>query len=136
MLLPGRDQANGGQDALGEAALLDAGRPQSQRLARLAAEGHADNPTVANFAEANFNTGVQVYDTTRSVPDIQVGEPFGADHVIAVTGRRPLTRLMAALKASNAQLATTDVVNALATEKTAEGQTVKIGLRGIYTARS
>jgi hypothetical protein len=97
---------------------------------------HTDNPTVANFTGANFNTGVQVYDTTRSVPDIHVGEPFGADHVIAVAGRRPLTRLMAALKASNAQLATTDVVNALATEKTAEGQTVKIGLRGIYTARA
>jgi caspase domain-containing protein len=95
---------------------------------------HAANPTRADFKSPHFNTGRQVSGTERSIMDVDVGEPFGADHVIAVAGARPLTRLMAALVAAERQYDIPGVLTGLASEGAT--QTLKIGLRGIYTWRS
>ena len=97
---------------------------------------HASNPRREDFTRPHFNTGVTVFGAERSLPDVHVGEPFGADHIVAVSGRRGLSRLMPVLKAANNQLGTADLITALVNESQAQGQTLKIGLRGIYTWRS
>ena len=78
---------------------------------------HASDPQRADFKRPHFTTGTPVYSSERSLPDVQVGEPFGADHVIAVAGARPLSRLMAALVASHRQPEIPAVMAALASER-------------------
>ena len=94
---------------------------------------HESNPHRADFNRPHFTTGTPVYSSERSLPNVHVGEPFGADHVIAVAGARPLNRFMAALVAANRQHEIPSVMTALASER--EAQPLKIGLRGIFTWR-
>jgi hypothetical protein len=95
---------------------------------------HASDPHRADFKRPNFATGTPVFASERSLPDVHVGEPFGADHIIAIAGARPLTRLLPALVAAHRQPEIPAVMAALASER--EAQPLKIGLRGIYTWRS
>jgi hypothetical protein len=95
---------------------------------------HASNPQRADFKRPHFSTGVPIFGSEKSLPDVHVGEPFGADHVIAIAGRQPLRGLMGALRAAHNQHDTSRVMTALVGES--EAQPLKIGLRGIYTWRS
>jgi hypothetical protein len=92
------------------------------------------NPRSAHFKRSHFNTGVPVHGREWPVIRVRVEEPFGADHIIAVGGGRPLSLLMPALQAAHEQHDIPNVMAALASESRA--QTLKIGLRGIYTWRS
>jgi hypothetical protein len=94
---------------------------------------HASNPNRADFTRPHFNTGRPFSSSEVSLPDVHVGAPFGADHVIAVAGARPLNRLMPALVTAHRQHDIPGVMAALASER--EAQPLKIGLRGIYTWR-
>jgi caspase domain-containing protein len=80
------------------------------------------------------STGVR---KTRGVPipplEVKVGAPFGADHVVAVAGRLPLSRLMPALVKASNRLAAADVLAGLAAEL--QTQPLQAGFRGIYSAR-
>jgi Caspase domain len=73
----------------------------------------------------------------RSVPikplEVVVGAPFGADHVVAVAGPLPLSRLMPALVRAHDGLAAADILAGLVSEQ--QTQPLQAGFRGIYTAR-
>jgi hypothetical protein len=92
------------------------------------------NPTVADFRGPRFNTGQSSFGGEHTLPAIRVGEPFGADHAIAVAGARPLTRLMPALVAAHNRQDLQAVMAALASERAA--QPLKLGLRGVFTWRT
>jgi hypothetical protein len=64
---------------------------------------------------------------------VVVRPPFGADHVVAVAGALPLSRLVPALAQSNNELAAANVLTALASEL--QTQPLRAGFRGIYSAR-
>jgi hypothetical protein len=95
---------------------------------------HASNPKREDFNRPHFKTGRPSFGTEVSLPDVFVGEPFGADHVIAVAGAQPLRRLMPTLAAAHRQHDIPEVMTALASER--QAQPLKVGLRGIYTWRS
>jgi hypothetical protein len=63
--------------------------------------------------------------------EVEVRAPFGADHVVAVSGTRPLNRLMTVLAASNAENTTAGLVSALASELHA--QPLRAGMHGIFS---
>jgi hypothetical protein len=92
------------------------------------------NPRSKAFKRSHLDTGVPVHGRDWPVIEVLVGAPFGADHIIAVAGRRPLSVLMPTLLAAHEQHDVPGVMAALANEGRA--QTLKIGLRGIYTWRS
>ena len=54
---------------------------------------HEPNPHRADFKRPNFITGTPIHSSEKALPNVHVGEPFGADHVVAVAGARPLSRL-------------------------------------------
>jgi hypothetical protein len=95
---------------------------------------HASNPNRADFKRPFFTTGRPSSSAEVSLGEIFVGEPFGADHVVAVASARPLRQLMAALVAAHNQPDIAGVVTALAAERGA--QQIRVGLRGIYTWRT
>jgi hypothetical protein len=95
---------------------------------------HDSNPNRADYKRPHFNTGWPSSGGERSLPEVRVGEPFGADHVIAVAGAQPLTRLMAGLVAANERQDVQGVMAALASERAA--QPLKLGLRGVFTWRT
>jgi hypothetical protein len=95
---------------------------------------HVSNPGRPDFKRPHFTTGRPVYSTEVSLGDVFVGEPFGADHVVAIAGAQPLRQLMAALPGAHKQHEIPAVMTALARERST--QPLKIGLRGIYTWRS
>ena len=64
---------------------------------------------------------------------VEVRAPFGADHVIAVAGTRPLSRLMPFLAESNESLAAADLMAALTREL--QSQPLQAGVRGLYSVR-
>lgn len=74
---------------------------------------------------------------TEGVPikplEVRVGAPFGADHVVAVAGTLPLSRLMPALAKAHNKLAATDVLKGLLDEL--QTQPLRAGFRGIYSER-
>jgi secreted trypsin-like serine protease len=65
--------------------------------------------------------------------EVRVRAPYGAEHVVAVAGTRPLNRLMPALAEAHGKLAVAEVMAALASELKA--QPLQAGFRGIYSAR-
>ena len=65
--------------------------------------------------------------------EVEVGAPFGAEHVIAVAGALPLSRLMPALVQARNKLAAADVLAGLLSEL--QTQPLQAGFRGIYSAR-
>lgn len=65
--------------------------------------------------------------------EVEVGAPFGAEHVVAVAGALPLGRLMPALVQARNKLAAADVLAGLASEL--QTQPLQAGFRGIYSAR-
>jgi Caspase domain len=65
--------------------------------------------------------------------EVVVGAPFGADHVVAVSGALPLSRLMPALVQAHDKLAAADVLAGLVSEL--QTQPLQAGFRGIYSAR-
>jgi hypothetical protein len=77
---------------------------------------------------------------------VEVGPPFGADHVIVVTGRRRLNHLMpevvrahtqSAAAAANRARSPQTVSSVLAAlDREAAAQTLQAGFKGIYTTRS
>jgi hypothetical protein len=95
---------------------------------------HASNPRLADFKRPHFTTGRQSLSSEVSLGEVFVGEPFGADHVVAVAGAQPLRRLMAVLVAAHRKLDIPGVMTGLTAERNA--QQLKIGLRGIYTWRT
>lgn len=80
------------------------------------------------------STGVR---KTRGVPikpvEVVVGAPFGADHVVAVAGALPLSRLIPAIVRAHNKPAAADVLAGLASEL--ETQPLRAGFRGIYSER-
>jgi hypothetical protein len=89
-----------------------------------------------DFSHPNFGTG-----TPKDRRGVMVGPvrvkpegPFGAEHIIAVAGALPLSRLMPVLAKADNKLAVSDVIAGLARE--AEVQPLQVGFRGIYTARA
>jgi outer membrane protein OmpA-like peptidoglycan-associated protein len=74
---------------------------------------------------------------TRDVPikplEVQVRPPFGADHVVALAGTLPLSRLMPALALAHGKFAMAEVMAALAAEL--QAQPLQAGFRGFYSAR-
>lgn len=80
------------------------------------------------------STGVR---KTRGVPikpvEVAVGAPFGADHVVAVAGALPLSRLMPAIVRAHNRPAAADVLAGLGSEL--ETQPLRAGFRGIYSER-
>jgi caspase domain-containing protein len=65
--------------------------------------------------------------------EVEVGAPFGAEHVVAVAGALPLSRLMPALVEARNKLAAADVLAGLVGEL--QTQPLQVGFRGIYSAR-
>jgi hypothetical protein len=65
--------------------------------------------------------------------EVEVGAPFGAEHVVAVAGALPLSRLMPALVQARGKLAAADVLAGLLDEL--QTQPLQAGFRGIYSAR-
>jgi hypothetical protein len=63
--------------------------------------------------------------------EVEVGAPFGADHVVVVAGARRLSRLMPALVSAHNRFGAADVMAAL--DREAETQSLQAGFRGIYT---
>ena len=59
--------------------------------------------------------------------------PFGAEHVVAVAGALPLSRLMPALAKAHNEIAVAGAIAGLIQE--AEVQPLQVGFRGIYSAR-
>jgi hypothetical protein len=59
--------------------------------------------------------------------------PFGAEHVVAVAGALPLSRLMPALAKAHNEIAVATAMAGLLQE--AEVQPLQVGFRGIYSAR-
>jgi Caspase domain len=66
--------------------------------------------------------------------EVVVGAPFGADHVVAVAGTLPLSRLMPALVQAHDNLAAAKVLAGLVSEL--QTQPLQAGFRGIYSARA
>jgi hypothetical protein len=64
--------------------------------------------------------------------EVRVRAPYGAEHVVAVAGALPLSRLMPALAQAHDNLAVTEVLAALASEL--QTQPLQVSFRGIYTA--
>jgi caspase domain-containing protein len=65
--------------------------------------------------------------------EVEVGAPFGAEHVVAVAGSLPLSRLMPALVQARNKLAAADILTGLTREL--QTQPLQAGFRGIYSAR-
>jgi hypothetical protein len=65
---------------------------------------------------------------------VEVQGPFGADHVVAVAGKRRLGHLMPALAKADGQYAVAAVLAAL--EREAAAQALQAGFKGIYTTRA
>ena len=79
---------------------------------------HASNPQRDGLQSPAFqDREANPTATEISFPDVSVGEPFGADHVIAVAGAQPLRRLMPALVAAHRQHDIPGVMTALASER-------------------
>ena len=91
-------------------------------------------PSHLTCATAICSTGMR---KTKGVPikplEVEVGAPFGAEHVVAVAGALPLSRLMPALAQARNKLAAADVLTGLASEL--QTQPLQAGFRGIYSAR-
>jgi hypothetical protein len=62
---------------------------------------------------------------------VVVGEPFGADQVVAITSSQPLTDLEGALKAMNPQFAAVEVYRSVERYAPADA---RIGAASLYTA--
>jgi hypothetical protein len=73
----------------------------------------------------------------RGVPieplEVQVRAPFGAEHVVALAGALPLSRLMPALALAHGKFAVAEVMSALAAEL--QTQPLQAGFRGFYSTR-
>jgi outer membrane protein OmpA-like peptidoglycan-associated protein len=65
--------------------------------------------------------------------EVVVRAPFGADHVVAVAGALPLTRLMPALARAHGRPAVPEVMAALTAEL--QAQPLQAGFRGLYSTR-
>jgi hypothetical protein len=63
--------------------------------------------------------------------EVEVRPPFGSDHVVAVSGARPLDRLMTALATATAQNAAANLVSALASELGT--QPLRAGVHGLFS---
>ena len=91
-------------------------------------------PSHLTCATAICSTGMR---KTKGIPikplEVEVGAPFGAEHVIAVAGALPLSRLMPALVQARNRLAAADILTGLASEL--QTQPLQAGFRGIYSAR-
>jgi hypothetical protein len=83
---------------------------------------------------SSCSTGVR---KLKGVPikslEVEVGAPFGAEHVVAVAGALPLGRLMPALVQARNKLAAADVLAGLVSEL--QTQPLQAGFRGVYSAR-
>jgi len=91
---------------------------------------HRVDLELERFARTLARLG-RVADVGRLV--IRDGDPFGAEHVIAVAGALPLSRLMPALVQARNKLAAADVLAGLLSEL--QTQPLQAGFRGIYSAR-
>jgi hypothetical protein len=89
-----------------------------------------------DFSHPRFGTGATKDKRSVTIGGVWVKPqgPFGAEHIIAVSGALPLSRLMPVLAKAHNRLAVPDVMAALASE--AEVQPLQVGFRGIYTART
>lgn len=89
-----------------------------------------------NFSHPRFGTGARKDKRSVTIGGVWVKPqgPFGAEHIIAVAGALPLSRLMPVLTKAHNRLAVPDVMASLAGE--AEVQPLQVGFRGIYTARA
>jgi hypothetical protein len=88
------------------------------------------------FNHPRFGTGARKDKRSVTIGGVWVKPqgPFGAEHIVAVAGALPLSRLMPVLAKAHNRLAVPDVMAALASE--AEVQPLQVGFRGIYTART
>jgi hypothetical protein len=97
-----------------------------------------DYPSRPSFDGPDFKTGVRVRGAGARIlltgGFVTDDGPFGAEHVVAVAGALPLSRLMPVLAKAHNRLAVPDVMAGLASE--AEVQPLQVGFRGIYTARA
>jgi hypothetical protein len=88
------------------------------------------------FNHPRFGTGARKDKRSVTIGGVWVKPqgPFGAEHIVAVAGALPLSRLMPVLAKAHNRLAVPDMMAALTSE--AEVQPLQVGFRGIYTART
>jgi hypothetical protein len=89
-----------------------------------------------DFSHPRFGTGARKDKRSVTIGGVWVKPqgPFGAEHIVAVAGALPLSRLVPVLAKADNKLAVSDVIAGLASE--AEVQPLQVGFRGIYTARA
>lgn len=92
----------------------------------------------SGLGHASFRTGMSKEKGSRQEIDIggvsvKPEGPFGAEHVVAVAGALPLSRLMPALAQAHNTIAAAAAMAGLIQE--AEVQPLQVGFRGIYSAR-
>jgi hypothetical protein len=87
-----------------------------------------DGPDFRNGLRKERGTSVA---TIRNMV-VQKQGPFGAEHIVAVAGRLPLSRLMAALRETHEKFAVNAAMEGLANET--KVQPLRVGFKGIYSA--
>jgi hypothetical protein len=89
-----------------------------------------------NFEAPQFRNGLRkergVQITAIRNMLVQKQGPFGAEHIVAVAGRLPLNRLMAALRDTHEKFAVAAAMEGLVSET--KVQPLRVGFKGIYSA--
>jgi hypothetical protein len=89
-----------------------------------------------SFEAPEFRTGLRkergVQITAVRNMLVQRQGPFGAEHIVAIAGRLPLNRLMAALRETHEKFAVTATMEGLVNES--KVQPLRVGFKGIYSA--
>jgi hypothetical protein len=91
-------------------------------------------PSLLACGTSVCSTGMRKLEGAPIKPlEVVVGAPFGADHVVAVAGEIPLSRLMPALAEARDKPAAAVLLAGLVSEL--QTQPLQAGFRGIYSAR-
>jgi hypothetical protein len=101
------------------------GNGKVELIAPAALGGRCDGPDCARGARKAAGVPIEPL-------EVQVRAPFGAEHVVALAGALPLSRLMPALAMAHGKFAVAEVMAALAAEL--ETQPLQAGFRGFYSA--